>query len=411
LVAREGLQAPGAPPGAVFDNLSTSFEAPVLNNRGHVAFTGQLRRDFGGVTVANNYGIWSGEPGAMTLVAREGADAPGVPGATFRHFDAPQLNDGGQILFHALLVEGSGGVAADNDASMWIYRNGALELAAREGSQVPGASPGTSYGSFNYYAMNNQGRAAVKGYLELGGAGVTLDNSAAVWSGPAGALRQVAREGEPAPGAVDGAVFFEFGAPSINAAGQVAFLAVLKSDVGAVTPQNDQGLWATDASGVLHLIAREGDLMEIAPGDLQPITQLYFGGNTGNSDGRRSMFNDRGEVQFWAQVGSGEGIFISELVKNQPAAADFDGDGEVDGDDLAAWKTGPGAAGAATHSQGDADGDMDVDGADFLTWQRQLGGGATGLAITGAAIPEPAAIAMLLSGASALLARKRAAHR
>ena len=47
------------------------------------------------------------------------------------------------------------------------------------------------------------------------------------------------------------------------------------------------------------------------------------------------------------------------------AAADFNGEGSVDGADLANWKAGFNAAGVATHTQGDADGDNDGDGADF----------------------------------------------
>jgi len=60
-------------------------------------------------------------------------------------------------------------------------------------------------------------------------------------------------------------------------------------------------------------------------------------------------------------------------------AADFTGDGRVDGGDLAAWRSafGPSAL-------GDADEDNDSDGADFLLWQRQLN------VTTAAPVPEPA---------------------
>jgi hypothetical protein len=47
-------------------------------------------------------------------------------------------------------------------------------------------------------------------------------------------------------------------------------------------------------------------------------------------------------------------------------AADFNDDGNIDGDDLTAWQTGFGMATGATHAQGDSDGDIDVDGNDFL---------------------------------------------
>jgi T5SS/PEP-CTERM-associated repeat protein/autotransporter-associated beta strand protein len=87
--------------------------------------------------------------------------------------------------------------------------------------------------------------------------------------------------------------------------------------------------------------------------------------------------------------------------------ADFDEDGDVDGDDLVTWKAGFGDSGAAAHMDGDADGDLDVDGADFLTWQRQLGSPAA--VVSSAAVPEPTAAMILLtaSGVAWMVARRR----
>jgi hypothetical protein len=68
-------------------------------------------------------------------------------------------------------------------------------------------------------------------------------------------------------------------------------------------------------------------------------------------------------------------------------AADFNGDGSVNGADLALWKSGFGRAASPTNL-GDADGDQDIDGADLLQWQRQLSGNAGAVAN----IPEPATL-------------------
>jgi sugar lactone lactonase YvrE len=73
------------------------------------------------------------------------------------------------------------------------------------------------------------------------------------------------------------------------------------------------------------------------------------------------------------------------------AATDFNGDGSVNGSDLALWRSGFGASGAQG-LQGNADGDADVD---FLLWQRQTTA-APGVA-AGQAVPEPAARTLLLA--------------
>jgi uncharacterized protein YjbI with pentapeptide repeats len=84
---------------------------------------------------------------------------------------------------------------------------------------------------------------------------------------------------------------------------------------------------------------------------------------------------------------------------------DFNGDGRIDDADLTNWKTNFGATGSASHTQGDADGDHDVDGADFLTWQQQLGNAVT-VDASSAAVPEPAALLLLVSTAPAMLLRR-----
>jgi hypothetical protein len=78
------------------------------------------------------------------------------------------------------------------------------------------------------------------------------------------------------------------------------------------------------------------------------------------------------------------------LPENQ--AGDFNGDGAVDGADLAAWRQGFGMNSGAQAANGDADGDADVDGADFLVWQQQLGNGAA----VSAVVPEPGSASMLI---------------
>ena len=76
--------------------------------------------------------------------------------------------------------------------------------------------------------------------------------------------------------------------------------------------------------------------------------------------------------------------------------ADFDEDGDVDGDDLTNWTAGYGTGGAS-HMDGDANGDGRVDATDFMIWQRQLGLGVSSLVAAVNAVPEPCGIVSCLT--------------
>ena len=71
------------------------------------------------------------------------------------------------------------------------------------------------------------------------------------------------------------------------------------------------------------------------------------------------------------------------------AEADFNGDGLVDGGDLATWK-----ASFGLNTGGDADNDGDTDGKDFLVWQRQFSSRPLGLT-SAETVPEPATLVLL----------------
>jgi hypothetical protein len=94
---------------------------------------------------------------------------------------------------------------------------------------------------------------------------------------------------------------------------------------------------------------------------------------------------------------------VLKVVSAPSFTADFDEDGDVDGNDLTNWKGGFGVG--ATHLQGNADGDADVDGADFLNWQRQLGSSPS--AVASASIPEPSTCLLLAVAAGGQLIRMR----
>ena len=107
--------------------------------------------------------------------------------------------------------------------------------------------------------------------------------------------------------------------------------------------------------------------------------------------------SDLGTIQgsFSTALGAhASGLYLLTVV--EPPSADFDEDGDVDGDDFLAWQRGHGTSTGAVFSQGDADYDGDVDGDDLAIWEGQFGSNALGTLAT--RIPEPSSMILALIG-------------
>ena len=324
LVARAGNAAPGTNSGVNFFRFFGP--PPAFNDAGHTAFVGSLTG--AGVDDTNENGIWSeGGGNGLALVARSGNPAPGTSsGVNFSFFSNPALNSAGQTAFAANLA--ATGVNSTISSGIWSEGGGnGLALVARAGSAAPGTSSGVNFSSSTFrgnpfpVVINDAGRTAFPG--RLSGTGVDDSNDRGIWSeGGGNGLALVAREGNAAPGTSSGVNFSALVvAPVLNSAGQIVFLGGLTGT--GVDDTNDRGIWAEDPSGVLTLIVREGDLLDVDDGpstDFRTVSSLRFEsssvlGGTGNGDGRRSGFNDLGQLTFAAIFTDGSsGIFVSNLV-------------------------------------------------------------------------------------------------
>lgn len=260
------------------------FYPPTIGNSGHVLIPGWLT----GVT-SNDEGLWSGLPGAVVLVAREGSPAPGTTAFFGQNsWAAPcRVNSSGMVAFSASLT--GPGVDGTNNTGIWAGQPGAVTLVVRAGSPAPGMPPGVVFAGAlqNWLMLNDVGELLIRG--ALAGPGIDSSNDFGFWAGPPGALQLVAREGDVAPGTGGGILgpfsgpFVDPPVPVLNAAGQVAF---------AANHSGGRGIWRWNA-GALELVARTGS--------------TAFGMSGTFADVRDPWMNASGEVVFVATP-TGEGI-------------------------------------------------------------------------------------------------------
>ncbi len=235
-----------APSGGVF----TDFANPTINNQDVVAFVGRM-------TGRGGEGIFASSEGSTTALVVGGQVAP--TGGAFQFFldGTPAQNDRGQIAFVASTTARStqgvylltGGrtipvVTTENDApvagaftefgfvmlsdagtigfigrtahsavheALYVTGRAGLVPLARQGEVVEG-HPLTT---FTNAAMNTREEVVFE-------PGTPDPNPRAVYLATRSGVRPIAQAGDPAPG---GGRFTAFSTPSLNALGQVAFVA------------------------------------------------------------------------------------------------------------------------------------------------------------------------------------------
>jgi hypothetical protein len=222
------------------DAFFTSLSASV-NSFGSAGYAISASLTGGTSTTANNQAIYRANTSGNFLVVRKG-DAAGSTGGNFGVFSntAVVSNDNGSIIFQNTLIDGS--VTTADDTSFWFAdSSNNLQMIAREGDLAPGL------------------------------AGLTFGN-------------------------ISGAAFV------FNALDQTLMtLSLAGTGVGTT---NDSSLWQWDPSAGLNLVAREGDLFEVASGDFRTISgwTLRFQPDGG---GATASLNDNGVAAFYLSFTDG----------------------------------------------------------------------------------------------------------
>jgi hypothetical protein len=320
------------PDDAAITFLPQSFEAPfahdpVISPAGQTIFRGFLGG--AGVDDSNLNGLWSDSPAAgLRLLVRGGDAAVGVEGKSFVSFPAvPTINAAGDSALLAFYGtpqgHGHGGNASSAAAAtidgplglgIWLCRaSGALEPMFRVGDDAPGVPGGAQFVDVFNPIMNAASRVALLAVVD--GPEVNDANQLGVWSNAHstnGEFALIARQGDQAPGCDPGFVFGAFLTPALNAAGQTAFMANGYRVENGVILDSGLGIWGEDCAGALALVARVGQTIEVAAGDVREIASLALTTGSGGEDGRPRGLNDRGEITFRAVFADGSsGIFVS----------------------------------------------------------------------------------------------------
>jgi hypothetical protein len=422
LIARKGGSAPGASGTATVFSTTLST-GPIfdkrINSSGQVGFAAALSGP--GIDGGNDRAIYVWTPdggnGTLALAAQTGSTAPGTGSPTIRFSimdDAIGFNDAGQVAFRSSLVGEGAEVTPSNNYGIWAGAPSSVQLIARSGSPTPIAGVNFATPDPNP-RINDSGQVVF--VTSVTGSGVTSANNRILWLTTPSTAEVLARRGTQAPGTPDGVTFNQFEAvpAAINGPGQVAFTATL-SGTGVVLA-NDRGLWA-GTPGNLSLIAREGDMVDVDPGEgeiLKTISTFSFANgyifNT-PAESASAAFSDAGQIAWQAQfTDATRAIFLTTLPSVEPTLdGDYNDDGTVDAADYVVWRK---FEGTTTTLPNDPHGGT-IGALQFNTWRANFGnttGGGTSTAADSfdadTAVLEPSSVSLLLLAAAGTLVTAR----
>jgi len=264
LIACEGFPAPDTEEGTTFLAPGGGFPGSgIPDDIGQVGFNSRLR---GADIPFNDGGIWLGSPSNVSLLVREGDQAPGTPdGVEFEGISTATmlLSNTGIVAFPSILT--GLGVDASNNFGIWLGSlSDNLSLVARKGDPAPDTNDGVVFSDIDTidYSVNDNGEVAFRGYIT--GPGVTFENNRGIWVGGPHNLGLAIREGDSIPSLPAGSNYERISSASLNNNGEIAFT----SWVTGIP--NTWWLWAGSPDSP-SLVARAGDP---APGT---DTDVVFG--------------------------------------------------------------------------------------------------------------------------------------
>ncbi len=246
--------APGANGTTNIGEFGVLRRGGFLAENGHLVFPGFLQLGSGSpaVTAASNSGIWKTAGGNLFLVVRTGTLVPDLPGTLFATVpEVPGVSDSGEVSMLSTLVIGSGGVTTANDTGLWSeIGGGGLRLLLREDDNIPSLA-GVKVGSFasGIYATARTGASTGEAVFSVTYKGASTKTALlrTSVSGATTTVSVVAQEGELAPGTSPAANYVSvagsYSDPGrMDAQGNFVYAAL-------TTPGNKEGIWYQPVTG------------------------------------------------------------------------------------------------------------------------------------------------------------------
>ena len=290
------------PDGSVVESLG------FLNQIGHVGqvlHAPSLSTSVGSppAQVGSDRALYISLPGIPTaahfLIAREGDPAPGTQGAVYGNatdfwnagVSANCFSSALQVAFQSALFGGDA-VINFNDRAIFVGGIGGVQMVVRRNDPAPGTTQ--SFEVFNNSSLKLNVTNTIAFQSSLQGAGINDFNDTGIWTGTAGNLQLVAREGEPVPGMPG----LEFGNLSgwsmhLDDLGQLLMSMPLFDPLTQLSAGHT--LWSWDPESGLRLALQSGDQIEMQPGVMKTIStwsMLQFN----NGGGAALSFNHDGQV-------------------------------------------------------------------------------------------------------------------
>jgi hypothetical protein len=374
---RRGFPAPsipGLPAGALTNAQDSS--GFVMNGSGQAVYLTRLSNDSdpASITSSGDRALVSNVGGGpLRMVAREGDPIPGMEGMLYGpnpsgsettfSIAGQGLTNSGTLLFQSS-VSGPGITTANNQMLLTMAADGTVSKLLQKGDSVKGLGSDTitlfqnaSFGITNsgFWAANVQVTAPATTSDEVLIVGTSLDATPMM----------AAREGMEIPGfpGVTLGAFWNNTSLVISDSGQVAFVGTLAGSATDTT--SNQGLFLWNAKDGLRMILRKGDTDLLGTA----ITTIALAGAVRSAECSSMAFTATGWLALNLNYSGGTAIVRWHLGEEaSDCDADLNGNGEVNGQDLAyllaAWGT--------ALQEADLDGDGDVDGADLAyllaTW-------------------------------------------